>query len=198
MSPMTKNPVMLAALAAAALALGACGSDGNDNASGKPAKSEEDKAYEGALKFAKCMRDEGIEMPDPQKRAGGGIQQKMGSDKGSAPVNEAKVEAAQKQCEHFMEAGGGVRKGPGSDPEMRDAMLAYSKCMRANGVPAFPDPKFSGNKVQLSIRSKGGGGSNLNPDAPAFKAAEKRCQPLMAKLDGGGPSEPGRSGEGEG
>lgn len=179
MSSMTKNPVMIAALAAAALALGACGSS-KDNASGKAGQSDQDKAYASALKFAKCMRDNGVDMPDPQKGPGGGILQRMGSEKG-APINEAKVEAAQKRCERFMPTDGGDRKGPGSDPEQRDALLAYSKCMRANGLPTFPDPKFSGNKVQLAIKAKDGSVA-LNPDSPTFKAAEKKCRPLMAKL----------------
>jgi hypothetical protein len=186
MSHMTKNPVMIAAMAAAALALGACGSSDGGNASGKPSKSEEDKAYEGALKFAKCMRDEGIDMPDPQKTGDGGILQKMGNDKGKAPINETKMEAAEKQCEHFMDNGGGSKDGPGDDSEQRDAMLAYSKCMRQNGVPKFPDPKFSGNKVQLSIKTRDGS-VNLNPDAPAFKAAEKVCQGKLADVMGGAP-----------
>ncbi|WP_445149762.1 hypothetical protein [Baekduia sp. Peel2402] len=183
---MIKNPVMIAALAAAALALGACGSDGGGNASGKPPKSDEDKAYDGALKFAKCMRDNGIDMPDPQKSGDGWILQRMGGGKGEAPINEAKIEAAEKKCQHFMENGGGSGPGPGDDPKQRDAMLAYSKCMRQNGVPKFPDPKFSGNKVELSIRTKDGS-VNLNPDAPAFKAAEKVCQSKLADVMGGGP-----------
>jgi len=64
--------------------------------------------------------------------------------------------------------------------------LAFARCVRAHGVPKFPDPKFSGNKVELSIRTKDGS-VNLNPDAPAFKAAEKVCQSKLADVMGGGP-----------
>jgi hypothetical protein len=182
MSSMTKNPMMLAALACAALALGACGSSGDDQ-SGSPKKGG-DKAYEGALKFAKCMRDEGIDMPDPQRSGNGGIVQKMGEP--GKPVNQAKAEPAQKKCEHFLQDGGGSGKGPGDDPKQRDALLKYSKCMRQNGLDGFPDPKFSGNKVELSIK-KGSGASNLNPDSPTFKAADKVCQKILADIKGGGP-----------
>lgn len=184
MSPMTKNPMMLAVLAAAALALGACGSSG-DNASGDSAGKKDDKAYEGALKYAKCMRDNGIDMPDPQKASGGGIMQRMGSGKGE-PLNKAKVDAADAKCKQFRQDGGGDRESRGADTETRDALLAYSKCMRANGVPGFPDPKFSDHGAELTIKSRDGS-VDLNPKAPAFKAAEKKCQPLMAKLQGAGP-----------
>lgn len=176
----TKNPVTIAILAAVALAVGACGSGKDDASSGK---SRQDKAFEGALKFAKCMRDEGIDMADPQKQADGGIVQKMGGP-GQAPVDRAKVEAAQKKCEHFMDAGGGDVKGgdPKEEAEHRDALLAYTKCMRSHGVP-MKDPKFSGNKVQLSI---GGGpgddGPKINPEGATFKAAEKACGPGLAKV----------------
>ncbi|MGH2972824.1 MAG: hypothetical protein ACRDNM_03930 [Gaiellaceae bacterium] len=62
-----------------------------------------------------------------------------------------------------------------------DFLLAYSKCMRANGVPAFPDP------------SPGGGfefqtGAGIDPSSPAFKAAQAKCMKL---LPGGGPPAPG-------
>lgn len=179
----TKNPIMLAALAAAALALGACGSGGKDHGSGG---DREDQAFQGALKFAKCMRDEGIDMPDPQRQAGGGILQKMGGE--GAPLNQAKVEAAQKKCEHFMDAGGGSGDAP--DPkeqaEERDRLLAFAKCMRSHGVP-MKDPKFSGNRVQMSI---GGGpgddGPRIDPGSATFKAAEKACRPLQGKLGGRG------------
>jgi hypothetical protein len=181
MSSMIKNPMMIAAMVATALTLGACGSDGKDNASGK---SQEDKAFEGALKFAKCMRDEGIDMPDPQKQAGGGIMQKMESGPGKR-LDRSKVEAAQKKCEHFMDAGGGLRQSnPEDEGEHRDALLAYAKCMRSHGVP-MKDPKFSGNKVQMSIG--GPGGADVNPESATFKAAEKACRPNLAKVEGGGP-----------
>jgi hypothetical protein len=176
----TKNPMMIAVLAATALALGACGSGGNDNASGK---SQEDKAFEGALKFAKCMRDEGIEMPDPQKQPGGGIMQKMGGP--GRRVDKAKLEAAQKKCQHFMNVGGGIRQGdPEDEAEHRDALLAYAKCMRAHGVP-MKDPKFSGNKVQMSVGGgPGGSGEGPNPESATFKAAEKACGDNLAKVAG--------------
>jgi hypothetical protein len=56
-------------------------------------------------------------------------------------------------------------------------MLKFSACMRANGVPNFPDPS-SGGGIQV------GPGSGLNPQSPAFQAAQKTCGKL---LPGGGP-----------
>jgi hypothetical protein len=57
--------------------------------------------------------------------------------------------------------------------------LAFAKCMRANGVPSFPDPN-PGRGALFSL-------NGINPSAPAFKQAQAKCQKLM----GGGPPGPG-------
>jgi hypothetical protein len=60
--------------------------------------------------------------------------------------------------------------------------LAFSKCMRAHGVSSFPDASTSGGGVQLSI----GPSSGVNPQAPAFEAAQQSGKHLMP--GGGQPS----------
>jgi hypothetical protein len=178
---MTKNPFFLALAATAALALGACGSGGNDNNSGSPQAKAEDKAFEGALKFAKCMREHGLEVPDPQRGPNGGITQKMGKDKGER-IGEGKMEAAQKDCEHFMEGGGGPSEDPADQAKRQDAFIAYAKCMRGHGID-MPDPQFEGNKVKMTI-GRPGKSNGPNPESATFKAAEKACHPKLAEVDG--------------
>jgi hypothetical protein len=63
--------------------------------------------------------------------------------------------------------------GGGSGP------LAFSRCMRANGLPNFPDPSPDGT-FQVGI--------GVDPSSPAFLAARSKCQKLMP---GGGPPGPG-------
>src|ERR1700744_959348 len=55
--------------------------------------------------------------------------------------------------------------------------LKFAGCMRAHGVSNFPDPSSSGG---IDIAP----GSGLDPQAPAFQAAQKACGKL---LPGGGP-----------
>ena len=52
------------------------------------------------------------------------------------------------------------------------AALEFAACMRANGVPTFPDPTASGN-FQLH---PGPGGTD--PLSPPFNAAQVKCQQL--------------------
>jgi len=49
--------------------------------------------------------------------------------------------------------------------------LAYARCMRAHGVPDFPDPNAQGG-----FTLQGGPNSNLGPDSPAFQQANENCQ----------------------
>jgi hypothetical protein len=60
-------------------------------------------------------------------------------------------------------------------------LLAYSECMRAHGVPDFPDPVGDGLQV------KAGPGSDLDPNSPKMQTAEKACQSLEpgGRDDGG-------------
>ena len=59
------------------------------------------------------------------------------------------------------------------------SLLAYSQCMRAHGVPDFPDP------VGDSLTINASGGSDLSPDSPLFAAAEKVCKSLEPTSHGG-------------
>jgi hypothetical protein len=56
----------------------------------------------------------------------------------------------------------------------------FSACMRANGVPKFPDANSNGG---IAIDSSSG----INPDSAQFKKAEKACQKL-APQGGNAPS----------
>jgi hypothetical protein len=54
--------------------------------------------------------------------------------------------------------------------------LAFSSCMRANGVPNFPDPAPDGG-IQLP--------NGLDPSSPAFQAARSNCEKLVPTVAGG-------------
>ena len=79
-----------------------------------------------------------------------------------------------------LAACGGSSSSPGSGAKLAAAhgrFVAFSQCMRAHGVPNFPDPSSSGG-IQITQ------GSGVNPFSPAFKAAQGKCRKL---LPGGGP-----------
>ena len=49
--------------------------------------------------------------------------------------------------------------------------LEFADCMRANGVPNFPDPTGGGRGNNLA-------GTGINPQSPAFKSARTACARL--------------------
>jgi hypothetical protein len=77
----------------------------------------------------------------------------------------------------------GSTGGSGSSASPESQAVAYSACMRAHGVPNFPDPKISthGNGVSVAIRVTPAITGN-----PQFKSAQQACGKL---LPGGGPGE---------
>ena len=166
---MTLRPLAAALLALSALALAACGEDPT-SASGNAAAKE--KVREAELKFAECMRDEGIDMPDPG--AEGRQEFKIGGDSGISPQE---FEAARKACEKYRKD---IRPELTEEEqqEFKEAALAHARCMREHGID-FPDPTFTadgGARVRIP-----GGKDELKGEDPGFKAAEEACGHLMGK-----------------
>lgn len=79
---------------------------------------------------------------------------------------------------------GGQTTSSRSNTASGSGPLAFARCMRANGVPNFPDPKPGGG-FDLSAAA------GLDPATPAFRAAQSKCQKLMAGGAVGGPLIPG-------
>src|SRR5262249_29447673 len=116
-------------------------------------------------KFASCMRKNGVpNFPDPS--SSGTIT--ITSASGINP-NTPAFRKAQKACQKYTPRGGQA-PSPAQQAELQAQALKFSACMRAHGLPKFPDPKFS--KGQMSIRI---GGDGIDPNSPIFKAAQKAC-----------------------
>jgi hypothetical protein len=71
----------------------------------------------------------------------------------------------------------GKARSPSSAAGVSSA-IKYAACVRAHGVPNFPDPG-SGGGLQIP--------NDINPASPAFQTAQRACQSLMP----GGPGGPG-------
>jgi hypothetical protein len=120
------------------------------------ALSNEDRQRE----FAKCMRENGVDMPDPEPGQGGiRIQRSPGGDR-------AKVEAAMQACRSLLPNGG---EGMKLDAEQIEQLRQMAKCMRENGVPNFPDPDADGT---INFQA----GSGFDREDPKFQAAMEKCR----------------------
>ena len=144
---------------------------------------------EAALQYAKCMRDHGIDMPDPVVKTldgGGGETQvaiNAGGAGGPAQMPNAKdMEAANKDCQHFMAdaAGSFTPPSPEDQAKMQEQALAFAKCMRDHGID-MPDPQFSGDGnfsigiMSGSDDSANSGGPPFDPNSKEFQDANEAC-----------------------
>lgn len=69
----------------------------------------------------------------------------------------------------------------GSSPtSTEDRGLAYSKCMRENGVSNFPDPQAGGGGIRISPQD------GLDTGSQEFKDAQEACQDLAPQGGAGG------------
>jgi hypothetical protein len=187
MSSMTRYPLILAAVAGA-LALGGCGSANNGNGGAASAGSGKDAAFEGALKFSQCMRQHGVDMPDPKRDSNGGISL-IGPPGGKrTKLGDPKLKAAQSACQKYMNIGGGPPMDPAQQARLQDAFVAYAGCMRGKGID-MPDPKVGSHGVQMTVTKgqpgDGGKGNSTGPapDSPLFKAADKTCHHFLAGVE---------------
>src|SRR5262245_3487028 len=124
------------------------------------------------LNFVKCMREQGIDMPDPQPGPKGlAIPEVSGPDKDDPGFVAAmeKGAVALKACEAHAPSG---YYGDGQPTrEGLETGLKFAKCMRDRGFDV-PDP----GAEQDSGRDPRNDSQNQQPDTPQFIAAMGECR----------------------
>jgi hypothetical protein len=213
---MTRH-VTLGALALAGLTMiAACGSAGakgaaqvasvaGDNTTTTTVADEstsEADAQQAMLDFAACMREHGIDMPDPQFSSDGGGTFTAGVEGSDTAIDKAKMDAAQEACQSFLDKVKSNSKpmDPARLEEEKQKLLAFAQCMRDHGID-FPDPEISSDGGGLSVQM---GGPGMDTSSPGFKDASEACSTEVglpgfgttpAGGDGNGPSIAVQSGD---
>ncbi|MDE0160252.1 MAG: hypothetical protein OXL98_00815 [Acidimicrobiaceae bacterium] len=147
---------------------------------------------ESLLAFAECMRENGVDFPDPVVEADGTVT--FGSRPGSggggfAALGEIgrdpDLPAAQDACGGMLE---GLAFGPGQGGfdliELQDALLEFARCMRDNGVD-IGDPDMSVFAPGADPNDEPGGlfRGTIDLEDPDVATAFAVCQ---QQLPGGG------------
>ena len=134
-----RAPWPLVALAIVGLAVVALISTGCSNApvtTGISSDGGANAAHEQAVKFAECMRDNGVrEFPDPD--ASGTLTIETVANGTSIDTDSASFQRAITACKNLEPAG---FTGFARTPEQQQAALKFAQCIRDNGVKDFPDP----------------------------------------------------------
>jgi hypothetical protein len=170
-----------------ALLVAACGSPTSSNgvatlesqgASGGPdasvAPSASDDFAQQLLAYSQCVRDHGVpNFPDLGTSNGSVVRPNLAS-LGIDP-NSATFRAAAGACQSLL---------PTPQPEAQQQMsaqdqakwLQFSACVRAHGVPNFPDPDFSNGGLKPFFNYNGTG---VDSQSPTVAAAMDACKPVL-------------------
>ncbi len=117
-------------------------------------------AAEQGRRFAQCMRDNGIDMEDPDGNGGGGMRSLRGKN-----IDKDKLDKALQACRSLTPNGG---QGQALDPQEQEKLRQWARCMRDHGVDV-PDPDPNNPSSLL--------GTLLFSSAdPKFQAAFTACQ----------------------
>lgn len=119
------------------------------------------KVMPSALHYANCMRSHGVSnFPDPNGQGQfsiQGVQVHNGVRTRDLMPSSPAFQAAERVCGPFGSAGRQVTTA--QEKQECQLTLKAAECMRANGVPIYPDPKF----IDGSIHDNYNPGSNINP-----------------------------------
>jgi hypothetical protein len=146
----------------------------DDEGSNKPEASQADRE-QALLDYAECMRDHGIDMPDPEisSDGSGGILVQQDGGSGMNPDSD-KFQQADQACQSILED---TMAEPEVDPEqeaqMREQLLEFAQCMRDHGVD-MEDPVFDENG-RVEIKTNGPIGNGDPRDDKDFQAAQEAC-----------------------
>lgn len=156
---------LLAVLAAVTLLATATGCGGGASSSAGSASAG---STDQMLAYSQCMRAHGVpDFPDPN--ASGNIQVAPGSP--NDPMNNGQEQIANTACRHLLPGGG--QSGAGVNQQYVTQLLNLAQCMRAHGLPDFPDPEVSGSNVTLPFEGV------VKFNSPQFKNAERACKSLI-------------------
>ena len=156
-------PIIAAALVCG-LALTACGTD-------EPAAADREQANRDAmLAYARCMREHGVDMPDPQPGERG---IRLRAPEG---VTREEMEEAEGACRKHLDDIDPPDLTEEQQKEFQEAALAHARCMRDHGID-IPDPTFGEDgRATIRIGREGAGRTGPDSDDPKWKKAEEACR----------------------
>lgn len=149
--------------------LAGCGGSGPTPPS--PGTATPQNPVSAAYRFAACMRQHGVPVPDPQVSNHGGNQSvRMEAVSPNSPVGKA----AQKACAGILPAP--QNENPTQIAQQRRqralGLLSFARCMRAHGVTSFPDPDAQGQINEQALAN-----ARIDVHQPSVFQAAETCIP---------------------
>ncbi len=165
---------------------------------------------EAALAWASCMRGEGVDVPDPEISADGGISFQGAAQAAGVQPGSEEFQEAMEVCGELLD---GVILGPGGGggnlDALEDALFVLTECLRDEGLDVGDVDLGAATPGGPGGGGGGGGGQGFDPqqqatpgaaladilgvdaEDPAFQSAFEICQPIFTAALGdaglGGP-----------
>ncbi|HMG40525.1 MAG TPA: hypothetical protein VK611_04320 [Acidimicrobiales bacterium] len=161
------------------------GDDSSSDGSGGNGRVDDSEFQDAMLEYAACMRDHGVDMPDPEFNGEGGVAINAGPATGDREAAEETMEAADEACQPIMEdVMPDIQLSPEEQAQMQDEQRAVAQCMRDKGWD-MPDPQVGDDG---SVRVEGGPGGNgraMSPENQEDNLADmEACQEELG-IEGG-------------
>jgi hypothetical protein len=178
LATMNPQPRVIAIIAAAGLALlaAACGSNSSSTAStGSTAGAGTAASASTGAAFTQCMHSHGIpDYPAPQSN---GQLQKIVSGQ-QVGVSDATLQSASTACQSLWPY---QALTPAQQQQELAQDLKFAQCMRAQGLPKFPDPTATQGRVVFVINASQDG---FDPHSAQVLAKARHCEDVLPKGSG--------------
>jgi hypothetical protein len=168
----TVRTLALVGVTGLTLAASACGGSSGAKVAQVGTTSANHPRPHGPQAFSACMRSHGVPtFPDPD--SSGTIHVPSSID--DLPT----AKAAYRACRSLAPSEGSLT-GQG-DVLTQDRLLAFAKCMRAHGVPNFPDPQVVNGHI-ADMHAAG----QIDPSSPIVIAGMAACRSTLGPNSAGG------------
>ena len=169
---MSRRGLGIQAALLATLALVACGGEESGASDGISASDVED----AGLDYARCMREHGVDVPDPQAGADGLRAMFTDGDRRNDPgFREAESECRKHLRDLVSQIDEEQRR------EFGEARLEFARCMRSKGFDV-PDPRSGGGPAEGGSSGQGGALGELDLNDPRVQEAMEACSSQGPRL----------------
>jgi hypothetical protein len=118
---------------------------------------------QAALAYGRCMRQHGINIPDPRVDADGGLDMELPR---GVNGDDPKFKAADQACGRYLPP----REHAPPSAQQRQQALAYARCVRQHGINDMPDPQITADGITQQPPT------GMSRNDPRLRAAEQACR----------------------
>ncbi|MCJ7724941.1 MAG: hypothetical protein MUP76_00930 [Acidimicrobiia bacterium] len=147
-------------------------------------------AEESVLALTECLRDNGVDIPDPEFDDQGNFRLRSLMDLGEAAdlIDPDDMEAGFEACAHHLDGVAQIIAGI-DRTAIEDRLYEFAACMREQGYD-MPDPDFGTMSPGMGTGGEDmaarGPFGEIDPDDPAFRAASDACMWVFGETIGSG------------